>query len=62
MRSAGSRAEDPLGPDNREWTEHNASDPGISLLQLFAHLAESLLTRVGETARAVRERLRARCG
>ena len=24
-----------------EWTDHNDSDPGITLIQLFAHLAES---------------------
>lgn len=28
-----------------EWTNHNASDPGITLLQLFAHITESLLYR-----------------
>jgi predicted phage baseplate assembly protein len=34
-----------------EWTDHNASDPGISLIQLFAHLAEQIgyrLNRVPE--------------
>ena len=25
-----------------EWTDHNASDPGIALIQLFAHLSEQL--------------------
>src|SRR6476659_4033982 len=29
----------------REWTDHNESDPGIALLELFAHLGESLLYR-----------------
>jgi hypothetical protein len=28
-----------------EWTNHNDSDPGITLLQLFAHVTESLLYR-----------------
>jgi hypothetical protein len=34
-----------------EWTDHNDSDPGIALIQLFAHLAEQLgyrLNRVPE--------------
>ena len=34
-----------------EWTDHNASDPGISLIQLFAYLAEQIgyrLNRVPE--------------
>ena len=61
MRCSGSSAEDTLGPDDRGWTEHNASDPGITLLQLFAYLAESLLTRVSDAARAVLRRLTARC-
>lgn len=38
----------------REWTNHNESDPGIVLLELFAHLGESLLYRfnqIPDTAR-----------
>jgi hypothetical protein len=34
-----------------EWTDHNASDPGIAMIQLFAHLSEQLgyrLNRVPE--------------
>ncbi|MFC8662301.1 putative baseplate assembly protein [Streptomyces sp. NPDC057199] len=31
-----------------EWTDHNASDPGIALLELFAHLGESLLFRFNQ--------------
>src|SRR5829696_6125168 len=34
-----------------EWTDHNASDPGISLIQLFAYLAEQIgyrLNRIPE--------------
>lgn len=27
---------------NPEWTDHNESDPGITMLQLFAHLAEQI--------------------
>jgi hypothetical protein len=25
-----------------EWTDHNETDPGIALIQLFAHLTEQL--------------------
>jgi predicted phage baseplate assembly protein len=32
----------------REWTDHNESDPGIVLLELFAHLGESLLYRFNQ--------------
>ncbi|MCJ0874250.1 putative baseplate assembly protein [Streptomyces sp. AP-93] len=31
-----------------EWTDHNTSDPGIALLELFAHLGESLLFRFNQ--------------
>src|SRR5512140_3006929 len=31
-----------------EWTDHNTSDPGIALLELFAYLAESLLFRFNQ--------------
>src|SRR5918996_3643447 len=31
-----------------EWTDHNVSDPGIALLELFAHLGESLLFRFNQ--------------
>ncbi len=31
-----------------EWTNHNESDPGITLLQLFAWLTETLLYRVNQ--------------
>lgn len=31
-----------------EWTDHNASDPGIALLELFAFLGESLLFRFNQ--------------
>lgn len=37
-----------------EWTNHNESDPGITLVELFAYLGESLLFRfnqIPETAR-----------
>src|SRR5918996_1143229 len=32
----------------REWTDHNASDPGITLLELFAFLGENLLYRFNQ--------------
>ncbi len=31
-----------------EWTNFNASDPGITLIQLFAHITESLLYRTNQ--------------
>jgi predicted phage baseplate assembly protein len=31
-----------------EWTDHNETDPGIALLELFAHLGESLLFRFNQ--------------
>src|ERR1043166_9828517 len=31
-----------------EWTDHNASDPGITLLELFAFLGENLLFRFNQ--------------
>jgi baseplate J-like protein len=34
---------------NREWTDHNPVDPGITLLELFAFLGENLLFRFNQT-------------
>ena len=37
-----------------EWTDHNASDPGITLIELFSFLGENLLFRfnqIPETAK-----------
>src|SRR5215204_210203 len=31
-----------------EWTDHNASDPGVALLELFAFLGENLLFRFNQ--------------
>ncbi len=31
-----------------DWTDHNASDPGIALLELFAFLGENLLHRFNQ--------------
>ncbi|MET8625808.1 putative baseplate assembly protein [Kitasatospora sp. NPDC004669] len=33
---------------NPEWTDHNATDPGVALLELFAYLGESLLFRFNQ--------------
>lgn len=38
----------------REWTDHNESDPGIALLELFAHLGESVLYRLNQLPETVR--------
>src|SRR6266545_1672411 len=31
-----------------EWTDHNASDPGVTLIELFAFLGEGLLYRFNQ--------------
>lgn len=36
----------------KEWTDHNASDPGITLLELFSYLGESLLFRFNQIPEA----------
>src|SRR5919108_6385264 len=33
---------------NPEWTNHNRSDPGVTLLELFAFLTESLTYRANQ--------------
>src|SRR5215218_8952312 len=35
-----------------EWTNHNASDPGITLLELFAYVTEIFLYRVDRVTAA----------
>ncbi|MCC6234608.1 MAG: putative baseplate assembly protein, partial [Verrucomicrobiales bacterium] len=37
-----------------EWTNHNASDPGITLVELFAFLGENLLFRFNQIPEATR--------
>src|ERR1043165_3204620 len=32
-----------------EWTDHNVSDPGVTLIELFAWMTEMLLYRVNQT-------------
>ncbi|WP_369184783.1 putative baseplate assembly protein [Streptomyces sp. Y1] len=39
---------------NPEWTDHNATDPGVALLELFAYLGESLLFRFNQIPDATR--------
>ncbi len=31
-----------------EWTDHNDSDPGITMIQLFSHLGEQLSYRLNQ--------------
>ncbi|SEI82523.1 putative baseplate assembly protein [Demequina mangrovi] len=38
----------------KQWTDHNESDPGIALLELFAHLGESLLYRFNQIPETTR--------
>src|SRR6478609_6279401 len=35
-----------------EWTDHNASDPGITLIELFSYLGENLLFRFNQIPEA----------
>src|SRR5262249_59262182 len=37
-----------------EWTDHNASDPGITLIELFAFLGENLLFRFNQVPEATK--------
>jgi hypothetical protein len=39
---------------NPEWTDHNTSDPGITLLELFASLGEGLLFRFNQIPETTR--------
>src|SRR5947208_9401891 len=38
----------------KEWTDHNASDPGITLLELFSSLGENLLFRFNQIPEATK--------
>src|SRR2546430_2335805 len=38
----------------QEWTDHNATDPGITLIELFAHIGENLLYRFNQIPEAAR--------
>src|SRR5437762_13155818 len=37
-----------------EWTDHNASDPGITLIELFSFLGENLLYRFNQIPESAR--------
>ena len=37
-----------------EWTDHNASDPGITLIELFSFLGENLLFRFNQIPEATK--------
>src|ERR1044071_5129365 len=37
-----------------EWTDHNESDPGITLIELFAYLSEMLIYRLNRVTDATR--------
>ena len=39
-------ARDRIGKHCPEWTDHNVSDPGITLIEVFAWLTETLIYRV----------------
>jgi hypothetical protein len=39
---------------NPEWTDHNPTDPGVTLLELFAFLGENLLFRFNQIPEATR--------
>jgi len=45
-----------------EWTDHNPSDPGITLLELFAFLTETLLYRANRISDRQRRRMLALAG
>ena len=34
-----------------EWTDHNVSDPGVTLIELFSHVAEQMLYRMNQVPR-----------
>src|ERR1051325_6252929 len=37
-----------------EWTDHNASDPGVTLIELFAFLGDTLLYRFNQSPEATK--------
>ena len=45
-----------LAADQPDWTEHSDGDPGVSLVELFTFLAESLLDRADQIPEHVRTR------
>jgi hypothetical protein len=49
-----------IAVDSPEWTDFNASDPGVTLVELFAFLADTLLWHLDERQRSRRRRRRRR--
>ena len=49
-----------IAVDNPEWTDSNRSDPGVTLVELFAFLAETLLWQIDEQQRQRRRHRRRR--
>lgn len=45
---------------NPEWTDFNQSDPGVTLIELFAFLADTLLWQIDERQRQRRRHRRRR--
>lgn len=45
---------------NPEWTDFNESDPGVTLVELFAFLTETLLWQIDEQQRRRRRHRRRR--
>jgi hypothetical protein len=60
LTAEGTRLIPAWAPD---WTNHNAADPGITLIELFAYICDILLYRVNRISDAnLREFLRLLCG
>jgi hypothetical protein len=60
LTAEGTRLIPAWAPD---WTNHNAADPGITLIELFAYISDILLYRVNRISDAnLREFLRLLCG
>jgi hypothetical protein len=49
-----------IAVDSPEWTDFNESDPGVTLVELFAFLADTLLWHIDERQRNRRRRRRRR--
>ena len=51
----------PVLPQALEWTDHNASDPGITLLDLLAYVAEQDIYRINRVPERLRRLMLALC-
>jgi len=58
LRRLVARFREIVGRDGPDWTRFNDSDPGVTLIQLFAWLGESLLYRGDDPSRARRDAAR----